>query len=109
MTTDNNMPFRLHPAAFNDVRRAAARNGIVINESDIQSVEDYHEAAFMGLDPKDAANLEEFLETGGYPGMEENMARRAQEERELAAQAAKKPAEPVADELAARRTARRVS
>ena len=108
MTTDNNMPFRMHPAAFNDVRRAAARNGIAINEGDIESVEDYHEAVFMGLDTKDAANLEEFLQTGCYPGMEENMARRAQEERELAAQAADTPAEHVPDELAAGRAARRM-
>lgn len=107
MTADNNTPFRLHPTAFNDVRRAAARNGIAVNEGDIQSVEDYREAAIMGLDPKDAANLAAFIETGSYPGMEKSMARRAQEERELAAQSADAPAEPEVDELAARRAARR--
>ena len=107
MGTKDNTPFRIHPAEFNVLRRAAARNGIVINEGDIHSLEDHNEAVFMGLDQETADDLESFLETGTYPGMEENIEARAREDLELAAAEARSESEPVADELAARRAVRR--
>lgn len=107
MGTKDNTPFRIHPAELNVLRRAAARNGIVINEGDIKSLEDYHEAVFMGLDHETVDDLESFLATGTYPGMEENIEARAREDLELAAAEAQSEGEPVVDELAARRAARR--
>ena len=104
MTTDRNTSFRLHPAELNALRKAAARNGIVINEGDIRSAEDYREAVFMGLDDETVANLTSFLETGSYPGRDEAIAQRAAEER---AAADEPSGDPVTDELAARRAARR--
>lgn len=108
MGTKDNTPFRIHPAEFNVLRRAAARNGIVINAGDIKSLEDHDEAVFMGLDQKTADDLESFLETGTYPGMEENIEARERESLELAAAEARSEGAPVVDELAARRAARRV-
>ena len=106
MTTEKNTSFRLHPGELNALRKAAARNGIVINEGDIRTAEDYHEAVLMGLDEDTVADLTAFIETGTYPGMDESIAQRAAEE----SASAEAPAdEPVFDELAVRRAARRTA
>lgn len=104
MPTEKKAAFRLHPAELNALRKAAAKNGIVINEGDIRTLEDYREAVFMGLDDDTVANLTAFIETGTYPGMDRDIAQRAAEKRAAAAAPA---GEPVVDELAARRAARR--
>ena len=104
MSTEKSTAFRLHPAELNALRTAAAKNGTVINEGDIRTLEDYREAVFMGLDDDTVANLTAFIETGAYPGMDRDIARRAAEKR---AEAGAPAGEPVVDELAARRAARR--
>lgn len=72
---------RLTQAELNRVRRANAKHGHAVNEGDIRTFDGYRMAVIMDLPMDIVYKLLEFYETGSYPGMEENLARRAREQR----------------------------
>ena len=107
MTTKTSA-FQLHPAEFRTLQQAAAKNGVALTEGDVTSYAEFCEAVFLGLDPETAAELEKFLETGAYPGMDERVAARDREACDVDATAETAPESP-SDTFTARRAALRTT